>query len=171
MRRSREGGGLMTQVCPVGAHPGPDALLVGALLWSAPADVASVLRLVRDDDVENPALAEVLAAVRSLNEAHKPHGPQLVLDELRRTARLMRHNGVAGQLQAATTSGADASAAWSYGAAVVAGSLRRRIDSAGIAFQTAASEAAESDLAEHVWVWSSAIAECAGRLRQLRGES
>jgi replicative DNA helicase len=162
---------MTQQICPVGAHPGPDALFVGALLWSAPADVAAVLRLVRDDDVENPALAEVIAAVRSLNEARKPHSPQLVLDELRRTARLLSHNGVAGQLQAATTSGADAQAEWSYAAAVVAGSLRRRIDSAGIAFQTAAREATEGDLAEHVMVWSAAIADCAERLRQLRGDS
>lgn len=160
----------MTQLCPVGTHPDADALLVGALLWSAPADAAAVLRLVRDDDIESSALAEVLAAVRNLSDACKPHSPQLVFDELRRTARLLSHNGVAGQLQAATTSGADSTAAWSYAGAVVAGALRRRVDSAGVALQTAAREAAEDEIGGHVAVWAQDIADCVQRLRQLRGE-
>ena len=91
------------QLPPVGPHVNVDSLLVGALLWSAPADAAAVLALLRDDDIESVALGEVLAAITRLNAARKPHGPQMVLDELGRTGRLRAHNGVSGQLQAATT--------------------------------------------------------------------
>jgi replicative DNA helicase len=136
----------MTQIRPVGDdHAGLDALLVGAMLWAEPAAVAEVLELVHDDDIESPALAESLAAVRQLNRGRQQHGPQMVLSELRRTARLRSHDGVAGALQAATTSGADPLAIRQYAAAVVAGSMRRRLDSAGVALQAAASEAAEAD--------------------------
>ncbi|MHA0287029.1 hypothetical protein ACXYX3_11315 [Mycobacterium sp. C3-094] len=162
---------IISQIPPVGPHVNADALFVGALLWSAPADAAAVLALVHDDDVESVALAEVLGAIRRLNGARKPHGPALVLDELERTGRLRAHNGVAGQLQAATTSGADAAAAWAYAGAVVARSLRRRIESAGIALQSAAREAAEPELSSHVSLLTRVLGDCATRLEQLRGVS
>lgn len=157
------------QLPPVGPHVNADSLLVGALLWSAPADAAAVLALLRDDDIESVALGEVLAAIRRLNAARKPHGPQMVLDELGRTGRLRAHNGVSGQLQAATTSGADTSAAWHYAGAVVARSLRRRIESAGVALQSAAREASEAELSSHVSVLARVVGDCAQRLEQLRG--
>ncbi|MGA5466576.1 hypothetical protein [Mycobacterium sp. NPDC050041] len=158
----------MTQVAPVGPHPGVDTLFVGALLWSTPADAAAVLALVHDDDVESSALAEVLAAVRRLHCARKPHGPQLVLAELQRAGRLRAHNGVAGQLQAATTSGADPHAARQYAGAVVAGSLRRRLESAGVALQAAAREAPENDLRSHTTILARMLSDCDQRLSLLR---
>ena len=157
------------QIPPVGPHVNVDSLLVGALLWTSTATASAVLALVRDDDVESNALAEVLGALRRLNGAGKPHGPQMVLDELERTGRVRAHNGVAGQLQAATTSGAEASAAWHYAGAVVARSLRRRIESAGVALQSAAREASEAELTSHVSVLARVVGDCAQRLQQLRG--
>lgn len=159
------------QIPPVGPHVNVDSMLVGALLWSAPADAAAILALVHDDDVESVALAEVLAAIRRLNGARKPHGPQLTLDELERTGRIRAHNGVPGALQAATTSGADTLAAWHYAGAVVARSLRRRIESAGVALQAAANEAAEAELSSHVSILARVIGNCATRLEQLRGDA
>lgn len=76
---------MSAQLKPVDAHPDIAVLLVGALLWSTPADAAAVLALVRDDDLSDPALAAVLAAVRTLSATGRTLGPQLVLDELRRT--------------------------------------------------------------------------------------
>jgi replicative DNA helicase len=143
-------------------------VFIGALLFSTPADAADVLHLVRDDDLADPAAAVVVAAVRTLVDAGKPAGPQLILDELRRTGTL-REN-VAGVLREATTAGACSQAARHYAAAVVAEALRRRVESAGYALSTAADTAAEAELAPMVAGAAAAVADCAHRLEALRGE-
>ncbi|WP_152665540.1 DnaB-like helicase N-terminal domain-containing protein [Mycobacterium sp. UM_Kg1] len=152
---------------PVGPHPDIATLLVGALLW-APDDGVEVLDLLRDDDVGDPALAVILAAVRDLLGAGMPVGPQLVADELRRTGRFT--GLVPGRLRGATTSGA-ARTARPYGAAVAAESLRRKVESAGIALTAAAETAAESDLPPMAKSLLDEIVDAAGRLAQLRGEA
>ena len=162
---------MTAQITPVGPTPTIDVTFVGALLWAPNAEAARVLELVRDDDIESVALATVLAAMRRLVAADKPHGPQLVLDELRQVGALRNHNGVADQLQVATTSGAHPQAAWHYAGAVVAGALRRRVESYGVVLTTAARESAENHLASHVEAATRVIGDCIERLNQLRGES
>lgn len=155
------------QVPPVGPHPTVDVLLVGALLW-CPDDGAEVLALVADSDIEDPALAAVLTAVRTLLDAGKPAGPQLVADELSRTGRY--RGTVPDRLRAATTSGA-AVASRAYAAAVVAAALRRQVESAGQSLTTAATEAAECELALLSERLAADIAKCARRLELLRGDA
>lgn len=161
----------MTQTRPVGAVPAIDVLFVGALLYCPTPDVAAVLELVADDDIESIALATVLGAVRRLATAGKPCGPQLVLAELQRSGDLRHHNGVADALREAITSGADPNAAPSYADPVVSGAMRRRLDSAGAALQAAAREASEDELSSLVSILSRSLGDCGTRLARLRGES
>jgi len=157
------------QIPPVGPIPTADVCLVGALLYSAPSDARDVLRHVRDTDIECPALAAVLSPIHRLIASGSPHGPQLVLDELRRKGELK--SLVADKLRAATTSGADSTAARYYAGAVVAESLRRRIAAAGDALTVGAYEVAEAELAPLVARAAAAVEDCAERLQRLRGPS
>lgn len=157
------------QIPPVGPHPTTGVLLLGALLWSQPAEAAAVLELVTYDDMPTASLSLVLSAVRRLVTAGTPSGPQLVLDALRREGTLK--NFALKDLQDAATSGAQPLALREYAAAVVSESLRRRIDSAGVALTTAAADAAEAALAPLVSRATVACLDCAGRLAVLRGES
>lgn len=149
-------------------QPDVDVMFVGTLMWSADTTaVSDVLALVRNDDIESPALATVLGAVRRLVGAGKPHEPTLVLDELRRTGEL--NSVVAEKLRSATTCGASGLSVRSYGAAVVAPSLRRRIAAAGEAFTTIAQGSPEADLEPLVERATSSVQSCADRLAKLRG--
>lgn len=148
------------------AVPDVATLFVGSLLWGADA---SVLALVLDDDLESPALSAVLGIIRDLAGAGCPHGPQLVADELRRIGALTRP--VAGALREATTSGAERLTVRHYGAAVLAESLRRRVDVAGHGLVCAARECPEADLAPMAARCMQRIADCAARLQTLRGET
>lgn len=156
------------QMRPIGPVPGVAEMLVGALLYSSTSEVKSVLALVHDSDVDAP-LSTVLAATRALAARDVPPGPQLVMDELRRTGKLTRQ--VATCLMTATTTGACASAARHYAAATVSESMRRRVESAGAALTEAASTAPEVDLGPLVERAATAVQECAHRLEKLRGES
>ncbi|NTY58679.1 hypothetical protein [Mycolicibacterium sphagni] len=155
------------QIPPVGPHPGVDVLLVGAALWGGPRLFLASLRFVEDDDIENPALAQVLAAARSLIFADLPHSPQLVLDKLKRSGSLTP--AVAEQLKAATTSGADPGAVLHYAAAVVADSLRRRAAAAGAALSAIGERSPEADIAPMVERAAASVRDCAERLAVLRG--
>jgi len=160
---------MSPQIAPVGPHPGVDVLFIGSLLWSGRIEAGIVLAFVHDDDFESTVLSIVVAAIRQLVLAEKPIGPQMVMDELRRTGELTRQ--VAVQLQAATTSGADSGVpVRHYAAPVVADSLRRRVESAGVALTTAADEMAEDDLAPLVQRAAVSVRDCANRLAALRGE-
>lgn len=129
---------------------------------------AQVLADVRDSDLETAA-AQVLSVVRRLADAGRPRGPQVVLDELRRRGEL--RPGVADALRNATTCGADPLATRQYGAAVVAESLRRRVESAGAALSVAAQTADEGELTPLVVRAVESVRDCAERLERLRGES
>lgn len=162
-------GDSLGQIPPVGPHPSVDVLLVGAALWAPQRDPGLLnLALVQDDDIENPALARVLATMRALNYARQPHSPQLVLGELKRSGSLTP--AVADQLKAATTSGADPAALRQYCAATVADSLRRRVASAGAALSSIADQA-EQEIAPMVERAAASVRDCADRLRCLRGEA
>lgn len=158
---------LPRQVRPVGPHPDVATLLVGALLWG-PDDAADVLELLNNEDVGDPALAVILGAVRALLGAGKPIGPQLVVDELRRTGRFA--GLVPDRLRTATTSGA-APTSRPYAAAVVAEALRLKVESAGRSLTAEAETAAEADLVPMVVKQLAGIADCAQRLAALRGEA
>jgi replicative DNA helicase len=123
---------------------------------------------VVDDDVDWPRVP-IVAAVRRLASRGVPPSPQLVADELRRGGKLDRQIGVG--LASATTAGASGSAARHYAAAVVAESLRRRVESAGAALQTAAEASAESDLAPLAARAAAQVRDCADRLAALRGSA
>ena len=74
-------------------------------------------------------------------------------------------------LASVTTSGACAMAARYYAAATVAEALRRRVESAGVALNSAAQAAAEADLGPLAARAAESINDCAERLAVLRGES
>ena len=152
----------------VGPLPTADQVFVGALLYGATSEVRAVLRLVRDDDLESPAMGAVVAAIRRLAAASKPCAPQMVLDELRRVGQAKGH--VLEQFRSSLTTGAVPEAARDYAAAVVAGSLRRRIAGAGDVLVVSAHEVAEANLAPLMERANDAIQDCAARLRQLRGD-
>ena len=156
------------QLPPVGPPPAAELLMVGALLWPSPGlDPGPVLALVADDDIADPALAEVLGVVRSMIYAREPVGPAMVLDELTRRGGPARP--VWERLMSATTCGALPEALRGYAAAVVAGSLRRRAESAGSALAGAAGTMHEDDLAPMAERAVAGIADCAARLERLRG--
>lgn len=155
------------QICPVGPEPGVGEMLVGALMYSSSAEAAAVLALIHDDDVD-PPLNVVLKAIRMLVGRDVPPSPQLTLDELGRTGSLTRQTATA--LRAATTTGACASAAGHYAAAVVSRSLRRQTESVGTALVEAAGTAPEADLTPLVNNAVVTIRDCARRLDALRGE-
>lgn len=156
------------QIPPVGRVPGVEVCFVGAMLYATTSDTLRVLQDVMDDDVESPPLAAVLAAVRRLALSGKPLAPALVLDELRRFGQF--RGGVADALRDATTAGADPSAARHYAAATVAASLRRRVESAGVAMTSLAADGAEADIAPLVANATASCTQCAERLERLRGE-
>lgn len=159
---------IAAQLPTVGRPPAAEVLLIGALLWPTPGiDPGPVLSLVTDDDLADPLLAEALMVARSLVYAREPIGPVIVLDELRRIGGPRR--AVADRLEAATVSGAVPQAIRGYACAVVAASLRRRMESAGAALSAAAESMAEADLGPLAERAAAAVADCAARLEKLRG--
>lgn len=158
----------MSAVEPVGPHPTASNCLLGALMFAELPEVTAVLGWVTDDDLDAPE-STVLAAVRTLAGRGVSPVPQLLADELRRTGRLARP--VAAVLPVATTSGACSQSARHYAAAVVADSLRRRVESFGNALSAAAYTAAEVDLAPLVAQAAKTVTDCSRRLELLRGEN
>jgi hypothetical protein len=153
---------------PVGHMPDVETVFVGTLLWSSPTDAATVLELVADDDLEAPALSVLVATIRHLAAARRPVHAQMVFDELGRGGGV--HSGIATALMHATTCGALPDAARSYAAAVVARSLRRKVESAGHALVEAAKCGPEASLAHIISRATVACLDCAGRLAELRGD-
>jgi hypothetical protein len=151
----------------VGAVPDVETVFVGTLLWSSPADAAAVLELVADDDFESPALSVLVATIGRLAAAGRPCDAQMVLDELGRDGGV--HRGIAAALMDATSAGTVPQAARFYAAAVVARSLRRKIESAGHALISAAQDAPETSLPAIVSRATVSCLDCAGRLAELRG--
>lgn len=157
------------QVPPIGPHPGIDAMLLGALLWAEHTSAVEVLAHLADDDLESLSAAAVLTAIRTLADAGNPTGPQLVLDELRRTGAAVAP--IVGHLKDAVTSGAEPLALRAYAAAAVAASLRRRVASTGAAFAVLADTGIEADIVPMATRAIQSINDCGGRLAALRGES
>ena len=158
---------MTAQIDSVGTTPTITELFVGALMFSTSAEVRDVLRFVEDLDVDEPAQT-VLAAVRALALRGTPPSPQLVGDDLRRRGKLTR--SVAVWLQNATTSGACATAARDYAAAVVAEAFRNRVESFGSGLASTAVSASEADVAALVERAACGIRAVAARLAELRSE-
>lgn len=156
------------QLPPVGPPPAAEVLLIGALLWPRlDSDPGPVLALAADD-IADPATAELLGVIRSMLAAGHAVGPVAVFDELTRTGRATRT--VTDRLMAATTSGAMPEALPGYVCAVLAASLRRRVESAGTALVEAAGSMHEDELPVLAERATAAILDCAARLEALRGE-
>ena len=156
------------QLPPVGPPPAAEILLVGALLWPRlDSDPGPVLALVLDDDIADPHLADLLRYCRSFIYGCQPVSAVIVDDELRRVGQLSKP--IADRLNAATTCGAVPAALRGYATAVVAASLRRRVESVGKALTEAADTMAEDDLAPMAQRAAAVIASCAARLDKLRG--
>ncbi|OFJ55175.1 DnaB-like helicase N-terminal domain-containing protein [Mycolicibacterium grossiae] len=161
----------MTQP-PIGTHPDADVLFIGALLWAkARFEARLMVRTIREEDFEKPSVAAVFAAITTLIEDEsKPYGPQLVLDELRRSGTF--DPNVSRHLQDATTSGVDTGAPLRhYAAAMLANTFRRRVESLGTALIQTAPYASEDELAHVVETGASSVNDCLARLRQMRGEA
>lgn len=159
---------VAAQYRPEGPQPAAADLLVGALLWPVAGgpDPGRVLALVADDDIEDPPLAAVLAVVRSLIYAGEAVSPVVVADELRRAGG---HVLARERLRDVVAAGAVPVMLRRYAAAVVAESLRRRVESAGHALSAAADTMAEADLAPLAGRAAAGITDCAARLTKLRG--
>jgi hypothetical protein len=155
------------QIPAVGPLPDVGVLLVNSLLWCRPDDADEVLRLVRDDDVASPHLGAILAAIRELLSAGQQISPQLVLDRLIQAGV---HRPVHAALIQAATAGGCPEAVRDYAAAVVAQSLRRRVESGGVAMWSAADDLSEAELPVLVGNIAATISAIAVRLATLRGE-
>jgi replicative DNA helicase len=159
------------QIRPIGTLPDPETLLVGALLWAAPEGVLDVLTHVRDDDLGDPTLRVILAAVREVIGAGGSYTPIAVLDRLER--RDGPRTGAIKALNDCLTSGAAScpEAVRDYAAIIVGRSLRRCLESGGHALQVAAGQAGEGDLAPLAGRVTDMARDIAHRLEQLRGEA
>ncbi|MGI1849930.1 hypothetical protein [Rhodococcus ruber] len=165
---------MTAPIRPVGPEPTPEVLCVGALLWAATDDVRPVLPLVLADDLDDPHLHPILAAIRHLVAAHRPHDGTTVGDELQRRGALAGEAGriTARRLLDAITCGAGANTLTvrSYATAVVAQSYRRRYETAGKALAEAATDLAETDLLPLLRDIGTDAVRHADRLAALRGD-
>ena len=145
--------------------------LVCALIWGANADV---LAHVADDDLDPPA-DRIVGVIRWMHRTGRIITPVTVDDELLRQVPELGASSAPitttlGALRDAATRGVCPEAARELAGAVVARSLRRRIESAGAAMQSTAWTQPEADLTPMVAQAAASIADCAHRLAVLRGE-
>jgi hypothetical protein len=156
------------QIRAVGVEPSVADLFVGALLYSTPAEVLEVARFVDIEDIDEPGQA-VYSSVVALARRGVPPSSQLVMDDIKRLGKLTRSRGI--WLASATASGACASAARSYAAAVVAESLRQQTESLGQALVSASATYSEVEIAKLAEIVSTRLRYIAGRLTELRGDA
>jgi hypothetical protein len=168
---SPQGGGCLMseiQIRAIGPDPTVADLFVGALLYSTVAEVLEVVRYVDIEDIDEPGQA-VFESVVALARRAIPPSSQLVLDDLKRRGKLTRTRGL--WLASATASGACASAARAYAAALVNESLRREAESLGQALISASESYSEVELAKLGEIVSTRLGYIAGRLTELRGDA
>lgn len=156
------------QIRAVGPEPTVADLYIGSLLFSTPAEVLEVARYVEFQDVDEPGQT-VYSSVVALARRGVPPSSQLVMDDLKRLGKLTRNRGI--WLASATASGACASAARAYAAAVVAESLRRQTESLGQALVSASGTYSEVEISKLAETVSSRLRYIAGRLTELRGDA
>jgi hypothetical protein len=147
--------------------PDVDVLLVDSLLWSRADDAEEVLRLVHDDDLASPHLAAVLAVIREMLIGGQQVSPQLVLDRLVQAGACS--TPIRTAILDATTSGGCPEAVREYAAATVAASLRRHVESGGLAMSST-DDYTEAELPVLVAAIAATIEAVAARLAALRGE-
>jgi replicative DNA helicase len=157
-----------SQIRAIGTTPCLADLFVSALMFSSIAEVLDVVRFVVVEDIEPEAGQVVYASIVALARRGVPPSSQLVLDDIKRLGKLTRTRGV--WLASATTSGACASAARSYAAALLAESLRREAESMGQALISAAESYSEIELAKLGEIVTTRLGYIAGRLAELRGD-
>ncbi|OBB76813.1 hypothetical protein [Mycobacterium sp. 852014-52144_SCH5372336] len=151
----------------------PNLDLVCALLWNGDP---AVLAHVADDDLDAPA-DRIVGVIRWMHRTGRIITPVTVGDELLRQVPQVGRSGcgpvtsVLAALREASTRGVCPEAARDLACAVVARSLRRRIETASVAMQSAAWAQPEADLAPMVAQIAVSVADCAHRLAVLRGEA
>jgi hypothetical protein len=168
---SPKGGGCLMseiQLRAIGPDPTVADLFVGALLYSTVAEVLEVVRYVNLEDIDEPGQA-VFESVVALARRAIPPSSQLVLDDIKRRGKLTRTRGL--WLASATASGACASAARAYAAALVAESLRRQTESLGHALVTASATYSEVEISKLAETGLTRLRYVAGRLTELRGDA
>jgi hypothetical protein len=138
------------------------------LLYSTADEAKSVLRFVEDSDVDDAAGRAVLGTIRALALRNTPPEPQLVKDDLKRGGQYVR--AVAVWLNQAITSGACPSAAYNYGAALVAESFRSNVESFGNALTSVSETASEAEIGALVEQAVTGIRGVGARLAELRGD-
>lgn len=160
-------------VRPIGALPSTEVQFLGCLMWSNTTDVAEVLPLVADDDLDDPNARVILFCIRWLIGAKQPHDGTAVGDQLQRSGRLGGDSGhvVKKMLLDAITSGAASNtiAPRTYATAVVSDAYRRRYELLGKALVEAADTMTEDDLLPMLRQAGTDAVKHAERLAALRG--
>jgi len=147
--------------------PEPEIMFLGAALWASPRERDEPLALVDDSDLGNPHTAAVLGVLREMCCSRRDTDAMMVSAELvRRGAPPPQH----AALLNAVTVGACGAACLEYGAMVVAGALRRHLDSAGRALQELAATGGEDDLIAVMENSYRAARSIRQRLARLRGD-
>ncbi|MFD6676067.1 hypothetical protein ACFWDA_17070 [Rhodococcus zopfii] len=162
-------------VRPIGALPSTEVQFLGCLMWSNTTDVAEVLPLVSDDDLDDPNARVILFCIRWLIGAKQPHDGTAVGDQLQRSGRLGGDSGhlVKKMLLDAITSGAASNtiAPRTYATAVVSDAYRRRYELLGKSLVEAADTMAEDDLLPMLRHAGTDAVQHSERLSALRGEA
>lgn len=147
--------------------PEVDLLFLGAALVATPRERDEPLALVVDCDLGDPHAAAVLGVLREMCCTRRETDATAVCAELiRRGAPLPQH----AVLRNAVAVGACGAACREYGAMVVAGALRRHLDSAGRALQELAATGGEDDLIAVMEKSHRAARSIRQRLARLRGD-
>lgn len=147
--------------------PESEIMFLGAALVASPRERDEPLALVADTDVASPHTAAVLGALRELCCVRREADAVTVSAELvRRGAPLAQHTALLN----AVTVGACAAACREYAVAVVAGALRRHLDSTGRALQELAATGAEDELIAVMESSYRAARSVRQRLARLRGD-
>jgi len=156
----------VAQAPPVGLPVGPDALLLGALLYADSRTIAAVAEVIMPDDLTTTSQATVFEVLRD-NATRGRVGPQGALDEI--TRRGLHTADVTRTLTDAVTSGAIAEQAPMLAGTVLAASFRRRADSYAEAVASMAATGSEAELWHTVKAGGAALRRITDRLARARG--
>ncbi|WP_139793020.1 hypothetical protein [Prescottella equi] len=162
--------GLNAPVPAIGTEPDLEILLLGSMLFAAPADARRAVSLVELDDYNKPDRRTVHSAIAGLLSAGRLHDGTAVDDEIRRQG--LYTDPVRRTLLDAITCGPASNrvAPWSYATALVARSYRTRYEQLGKTLVEAADTFPEGDLLPLLRKAGVDAVRHARRLAELRGE-
>jgi len=143
--------------------------LIGCLLLGHAPTVRDVLVRLRPEDLSDPRLRTVVAAVRAVMEAGYLPDPVLVVGELRRSGAdksFLADRSCAVLLADLAAAPASVGSAGAYLLVVLEHAWRRRVDEAGVRLQQVAGTQSLATLEEVVVNELRALGAYAGRWRQ-----